>query len=259
VSDAASPGPSTSEREPAADDTIVRVRVPAGSRPGGRGAAARWGWRLGALGLAGVAGLGPLWIQAGVEGRAELEHADEAVARGDADGELEHLGRALRWRAPLWGHDERALERLWDRGEQAQALGDDGRSRALAAYREVRRGLLATRAWGVPHRARWDEANVRIAALMAEQERAAGTDASGRGDPEGFHRELLERVPGPEPIRGNLAALSFVGWLVALGGFVLRGIDPRGRVQPRAALRWGGAALGLLVAWAVLLATAHAG
>ncbi len=206
-----------------------------------------------------VAILLPLWIRVAVDGQRELAYADAAAARHDIDAEIEHLGRALRWRAPALGHDEEALGRLWVIGERHRQQGAVGRAVALAAYREVRRGLLATRSVGIPHRERFDGANERIAALMAEQE-AARAESESEFDvqtAEDRHRQLLSSVPGPEPVRGHLAALAFAGWLLALGGFVLRGIGPRGRLRPRPALRWGGGALLLLVTWAVLLATAH--
>ncbi|MEX1363308.1 MAG: hypothetical protein AB1Z98_09295, partial [Nannocystaceae bacterium] len=182
--------------------------------------------------------------------------ADQAREAGQLDREIEHLGRALRWRAPLLSHDERALERLWALGQQQQARGTEGRAAALAAYREIRRGLLATRSCGISHRDRWEQANERIAALMAEQEHELGP-SNPSAAAEHHHQQLLSREPGPDPLRANLAALAFVGWLVCVAGFVLRGVDPRGRLRPRGAVRWGLAALGLLVAWAGLLASSH--
>jgi hypothetical protein len=47
--------------------------------------------------------------------------------------------------------------------------------------------------------------------------------------------------------------LAFAGWLVASAGFVLRALDAQGRLRSRPAVRWGGASLLLLIAWAVLL------
>ena len=218
----------------------------------------RRGWRRPVIALAALAAaLVPVAARVVVEGRAELAAADEARAAGDLDAELEHLGRALRWRMPGSGHDEDALERLWALGQAHEVRGAEGRDVALAAYRELREGLLATRAWGIPHRERWEAANDRIAALMAAQERDNGTDVSGTGDPEGFHRALLSRVPGPDPIRGNLAAVAFAGWVVCTAGLLLQGLGPRGRLRPRPALRWGLGAVLCLVVWAVLLATAH--
>ena len=148
----------------------------------------------------------PLWLRAGIDGAAQLRAADEAAAEGSFDREVEHLGRALRWRAPLWSHDEQALERLWAIGEAQQARGAEGRAGALAAYRELRRGLLATRAWGIPHRERWEEANARIAGLMAEQERALGLDASGDGDPVGLAHGLEEPLRRPRRGHGHVAS-----------------------------------------------------
>lgn len=236
-------------REPAAD------RGPVG--PGPRATWRPWGRRLAiAAGVAGAVLL-PLLLRAGLEARAELAEADRAHDRGDLDAEIVHLGRALRWRVPLSGTDEDAIDRLEALARAQEALGPQGRDAALAAHRELRRGLLATRVLDVPHRERWAHANARIAALMAEQEREQGTDASGTGDPEAYHLALLSREPGPAPLRGHLAALGFSGWVIAVVGFLLRAIGPRGRLRPRPALRWGLGVVGLLVAWAVLLAGAH--
>jgi len=209
----------------------------------------RIGWAL--LLLFGVSI--PLAARVAWEGKAEIDAADQARAEQMLAQEIEHLGRAARWRLPIASHDEIALERLLEIGAEQEALGDDGVQLALAAYREVRRALLATRSWGIPHRDLFHEANRHIAALMAVQERAFGTDLSGRGEQEAYHLELLERVPGPDPVRANLAALAFLGWIVASGGFVLRALDAHGRLRPRPALRWGGASLLLLVAWMLLL------
>ncbi|MBL4684838.1 MAG: hypothetical protein JKY37_09635 [Nannocystaceae bacterium] len=199
----------------------------------------------------------PLLVRVGWEGRAELQAAAHARSQEDTDAEIEHLGRAARWRMIGLSHDEDALMRLEAIGRLASAAGEDRRHVALAAYREIRRALLATRSFDVPHADQFHRANAHIAALMAEQERAFGTDPAAREDPEAFHLALLERMPGPQPWRSNLAALAFLGWLVACGGFVLRGLDGQGRLRPRPALRWGGASLVLLVAWAVLLVVAR--
>jgi hypothetical protein len=201
-----------------------------------------------------VAVTSPLVVRAGWEAHHELERADAASALGDVDGEIEHLGRAARWRVPGLPYHGRALERLMEIGEQAESQGDlDGMLQSLAAFREVRAALLATRTWRVPRRALFDEANERIASIMARQEAELGTDVSGTGDPRAHHLELLQAVPGPDAVRGNLAAFAFVAWLVAVAGFFMRGLDAQGRVRPRPGLRWGGASLLLLVAWMVLL------
>jgi len=195
----------------------------------------------------------PLVGRAAWEGRRELELAAEASELRDVDAQIEHLGRAARWRVPGFGHDEAAVDALMELGAAAEARGDAGSQRALAAYREVRRALLGTRGLFVPQRERFHEANERIAVLMAAQEERFGTDVGGRGDPYAYHLELLEEVPGPKPGRALFAALAFVAWLAAAGGFLVRGLDERGHLRPAPAVRWGGAAVVLLVAWMVAL------
>ncbi len=212
-------------------------------------------WTLWSVAVGGAFAV-PVVVRVGWEGHDALDRAAQAQRAEDDDLQIEMLGRAARWRMPGLGHDEEALAQLVALGEAAESQGADARPRALAAYREVRRALLATRAWQVPHRDVFDDVNVRIARLMAAQEEAFGTDVGGQGDPYSYHLQLLQDVPGPDPVRGNLAALSFLGWLAAGVGFVVLGIDAKGRVRPRPAARWGVLSLVLLVAWAVLLATA---
>jgi hypothetical protein len=219
-------------------------------------AASRVRGRLGRVGyvaaLAAVVMI-PLCGRAAFEGRAEVQAADEAQQAGDIDGEIMHLGRAARWRTPILSHDEDARARLFALGEAALAEGESSESVALAAFREVRRALLATRALSVADPEQLQRANEHIAELMAAQEARFGTDVGGTGDPRAWHLDKLQAAPGPTPWRAMSAALCFVGWIVASAGFVLRGLDAAGRLRPRPAVRWGAASLVLLVAWAMLL------
>lgn len=234
-----------------------RAPAPAEPVPNEPGASPRGGWRRSAIVLGVlVAVLVPIAARVAIEGQAELAAADVARARDDVDGEIEHLGRALRWRMPGRDHDDVARERLWAIGQAQEARGADGRDAALAAYGELREGLLGTRVWGIPHREDWEAANLRIAVLMAAVERDYG-EGRELEEREAFHRVLLGEEPGPDPVRANLAALAFAGWVVCTAGLLVRGLGPRGRLRPRAALRWGLGAVLSFVAWAVLLATAH--
>lgn len=216
-----------------------------------------WWRRFILTGLVVVVAVLPLWLRVGIEGRLELARADQARTQDAPDREIEHLGRALRWRAPLLDHDERALDRLWALARQQQQRGPVGREGALMAYREVRRGLLATRAWDIPHREHWEQANAQIAVLMAQQEHELGFRGESQTEAQQHHRARLQRISGPDPIRAALASLAFVGWIAAVVGFAWRGLDRAGRLRPRPALRWGLGALFALVAWTVLLAVAH--
>lgn len=189
----------------------------------------------------------PVGIRAWVDGRAALQ---EALSTEDLDLRIERLGHAARWRLPLASHDEEALDMLVELGEHSEAPV------SVAAFREARRALLATRAWGLADPERFEMLNDRIASAMAAREDLDGTDVGGLGDPYAYHLQLLAREPGPDPVRAGAAAWAFVGWLGALVGFVGRGLDDRGKLQAKPATRWGLAVLLLLAAWTVLLATA---
>lgn len=189
----------------------------------------------------------PVGIRAWVDGRAALQLA---LTTEDVDLRIERLGHAARWRLPLASHDEEALDALVELGEHSSGPA------SLAAFREARGALLATRAWGLSDPRRFEMLNERIASAMAAREEVDGTDVGGLGDPYAYHLQLLSVEPGPDPMRAGAAAWAFVAWLGALVGFVGRGLDERGKLQAKPATRWGMAVLLLLAAWTVLLATA---
>jgi hypothetical protein len=181
----------------------------------------------------------PLVVRVACEAQGELDAAAHARAEGDEDGEVVHLGRALRWRLPLASFDERALDRLVEIGDAAEARGDT--PAALAAFREIRSALLGSRGLDVPHADRLGDIDLRIAALMA----ADADERTAR------HDEL--RVESERP-RGGLfaAAAAFVAWAWVTMRLLLVGIDGRGRLVPGSGVRLGLAALALLVSWMVL-------
>jgi hypothetical protein len=191
----------------------------------------------------------PLVVRAVIDARAELDLADEAAEAGDTDAEIEHLGRALRWRVPFSPHDEVSLDRLFAKGEAAEAAGDD--VGALAAYREARGALLATRVFAVPHADARAELDVRIARLMAAQEQRFGTDTSHGGDLEAHHLSLLQDTPGPNPVRATIAATTFIAWVLTSLAVLWHGIDGTGRVRKRPAVLWGLASIAFLVGWMI--------
>lgn len=215
---------------------------PAAARPGRWRA---WAWAL--VGLALV--VAPLVARVIVDGRAELRRADEAAAAGDVDGELRHLGRAGRWSLPLARHDDRACSRIEVLAQSAtEAAGPAHSPEALAAWRELRRVTLGTRSVLGHDRDRLARANRGIVEQMAREAEEAGREF----DPARARAELSETI-GPPPWRGYAAAACLAGWLLALVGFALRGIDEKGRIVARPASRWGGAVLALLVGWLLLM------
>lgn len=188
--------------------------------------------------------LGSLFVRAWLDGRAQLRQADELSAAGDLDGEIRHLGRAARWRAPLAEHDEHARTRLREIAEREAEAGNI--DTALVAWRELRSAILATRTIDVADPEQLEAANAAIVELMVAQ----ATRDSLAVDSARWAAELDEDLGSRA--RSLSAAACFVGWLIACVGFFVRGIDAKGRLEPRTALRWGAAVLALLVAFVSL-------
>jgi hypothetical protein len=186
-----------------------------------------------------------LLVRAWLDGRAQLQAADAMAEAGDLDGEIRHLGRAARWRVPLAEHDELARARLRELAERETEA--DHVPEALAAWRELRSAILATRTIDVVDPEQLHAANTAIVELMVQEALAAGT----RADSARWAAELDEDLGSRG--RSLLAASCFAAWLVACIGFFARAIDGKGRLEPRPALRWGAAVLVLLMAWIALM------
>jgi hypothetical protein len=205
------------------------------------------GWLIRAAG-AGIVVLGvaaPLLGRVAWEGQAELREADAAGERGRVDLEIVHLGRAARWRSPVSGHDEAALDRLMSIAWEARERGDS--QTALLAHREVRGALLATRGWSSLDEGLYHAVNGEIAAAMAAQERVFGTDLSGSGEAEAYHLALLEQA---RPVASPWAVVASLAIVTAVLGLVI-GVTDRG-VARRALVVLGALALVLAaVAWAL--------
>jgi hypothetical protein len=191
--------------------------------------------------------IGSLFVRAWLDGRTQLQEADAMAEAGDLDGEIRHLGRAARWRLPLAEHDELARARLHELAERETRAGHV--DVALTAWRELRSALLATRTIDVVDPELLGTANTEIVQLMVLEAREAGIAA----DDARWAAELDEDPMGTSRARSLLAAACFAAWLVACIGFFMRGIDGKGRLEPRPALRWGAAVLVLLVAWLSLM------
>jgi hypothetical protein len=176
--------------------------------------------RLVAIVAVAAAVLGVLAIRVVVSGRAALDAAADARARGHVDDAIRGYETAARWSLPLAPHVGEAYARL------RELAASDDPDQALLAWRAIRRAALATRSLWTPHAADLAAANDAIARVSVNQPKAATTDAS-------WHRERLARATRPSIGPLALAGLGIVLWLA--GAFVLarRGLDAAGRI-----VRW---------------------
>ena len=191
-------------------------------------------------------------VPAGWEASRELVQGQAALGARDPERAIRHLGRALRWYLPGLPANGQAAELLWAVGQQAEAEGRP--EQALAAYRELRGGVLGIRTLWQPH-ARWLEpTSTHIARLMAAQ----GT-RDRHGEPASFavreqeHLLLLRQPLAPDPWLSLGVVLGFFGWVAALAAGITWGLDERLRPRwPTAGIAGVLAAL-CFVAWLVCL------
>jgi len=140
--------------------------------------------------------------------------------------------------APGNPYARRALDKL-------AAIGREDPARALPAWREARSAILATRSFYTPHRALLDEANGRIADLMADAEMAAGTQHA-RDKARAWHAARLAQDEAPSVAWTIVALAGLAAWIGCALGLFLRGVGEDDRLRPRAALAWAvGVAAGL--------------
>jgi len=183
--------------------------------------------------------------------RAELELGTAAYERGDWPAAILHLSRSAHWYAPGNPYAIEALEQLRQIGRRAEMEGQV--DPALSAYRAIRTSCLGTRSLYTPHRRRLNEANRRIAALMARQDPPPMDRGKTVAQRQQEHLALLERVEEPSPLLSLVACLAFLTWVGGAFGFVFRALDPELRLRRRPALRWAGVVAAGLVVWAVAL------
>jgi hypothetical protein len=162
----------------------------------------------------------------------------KAATAATGDEEIAHLGRAARLYAPGNPYARRAVEKL-------ATIGREDPARALAAWRELRSAILATRSFYTPHRALLDEANGQIAERMAQAEVAAGTQ-HGVEHARSWHAARLAQDEAPSLAWTLVALFGLVAWIGCALGLFLRGIGDDDRLKRRAALAWAaGVAVGL--------------
>lgn len=151
--------------------------------------------------------------------RQEVAAAHEAIDRGDSEGQVLHLRRAMAYYLPGNPWVIEAHHQLRSLARQAQSGGH--RAMALARWRELRGAILRLRGITRPYSDSLDEANRAIAALSSPGF-AFGVGSAQRA-------RLLARLgspPAPHPVWTLVALAGFCMWV---GGAVLmlfRGLRP---------------------------------
>ncbi|QPJ65099.1 MAG: hypothetical protein G3M78_06735 [Candidatus Nitrohelix vancouverensis] len=160
-----------------------------------------------------------------VNADAELSAAESFLAKGDTESALSHFDRALRWRLPGSGFQERSAQGIWDIATLYEA--EQKMDRALAAYRILRAGFYSTRSLGT-HGEDWIErCNLKIASLMFPS-----TNETSALDKEEILKRLRQEKP-PSSIGSFAVELGFWGWVSSVFVFLFRSVSREGKIVAR--------------------------
>jgi hypothetical protein len=138
--------------------------------------------------------------------------------------------------APGNPYARRAVDKL-------AAIGRDDPKRALVAWRELRSAIMATRSFYTPHRALLDEANDRIAAMMADAEilpdwEAAAGLQHAREKAKAWHAARLAQDEAPSVAWTLVALVGLALWIACALGLFVRGVGDDDRLRARVAIAW---------------------
>lgn len=161
-------------------------------------------------------------------GRAECRRAGAELDDGRPYQAVLHYERAVRWYLPGSPYVGRAVDALWEMAEAAEGAGDP--ELALFAYRGLRGSAYATRSFYQPFPRRIQDAEERIADLMAADPVAAWPDRSL--SPEERRAAVLANLQDHrDPATGWVVVLEigFLAWLGAGAALAFRIGQPRAR------------------------------
>lgn len=202
-----------------------------------------WRWYLAALGLVLLVVVGRVWYSA----RTELS---KARAARTAVERLDRFQWAMRWYLPGTSAPQDAADEITDWAIRAEQQGRP--ENALAAWRRLRGGILATRHLWSPFDARLPEANRRIATLTADLQLASGAPSIRGRDRATLiqdHFALLQLDAAPRPGWSIAVFFGFLGWVGGAGWTIRRGLTPAGGLVRRPFLRGLAATITCFAIW----------
>src|SRR5215510_10441599 len=160
---------------------------------------------------------------------------ENAYTHGEHKRAITHYERTIKWYTPLSTVVQRAVERLWQLGTEAEARGDV--SLALEAYQTLRSSLYAVQSFYIPYQSWIPKSEERIAPLLAKTKTDAEEDRLAQ-DTARFAAQLQRHV-GPYLGWSVLVEIGFLGWVGATVGLIWYVVDAQGNFARRQGLLWG--------------------
>jgi len=184
-----------------------------------------------------VAFVALLYAKTAYNARQDFALGEEAYTQGKYKVAVTHYERTIKWYTPLSPVVQRAVERLWQLGMEAEARGEV--SLALEAYQTLRSSLYAVQSFYVPYQSWIAKSEERIAPLLAKTKAGdeQGEDKLAQ-DTARFAMQLQRHV-GPYLGWSILVELGFLGWVGATIGLIWYVVDEQGNFVRRQGLLWG--------------------
>jgi len=180
-----------------------------------------------------------------IEAKQEFQEGSAAYQAGKLEKAIVHFDRAAHWYAPGNFYVEKALNRLWEIGNQVEK---EDPKMGLLAYDSLRGSIYAIRSFYWPYRDYLPRVNERIADLRA-QEQVKDQSGTIYGAAHAFHRKALET--DERPYIGWVAAveIGFFGWIFAVVALIWKGFDREGRMHWKRSVPWMVAIVVFFTCW----------
>ena len=184
-----------------------------------------------------VAFVALLYAKTAYNARQDFALGEESYTHGEYKVAITHYERAIKWYTPLSPVVQRAVERLWQLGTEAEARGEV--SLALEAYQTLRSSLYAVQSFYVPYQSWIAKSEERIAPLLAKTRAGEEQGEDKLAQDTARFAMQFQRHVGPYLGWSILVELGCLGWVGATIGLIWYVVDEQGNFVRRQGLLWG--------------------
>src|SRR5262245_34340367 len=178
-----------------------------------------------------------LYAKVAYNANQDFALGEDACTHGEYKRAITHYERTIKWYIPLSTAVQRAVERLWQLGTEAEARGEV--SLALEAYQTLRSSLYAVQSFYIPYQSWIPKSEARIAPLLAKTKAGEEQGEDKLAQDTARFAMQLQRHVGPYLGWSVLVELGFLGWVGATVGLIWYVVDAQGNFARRQGLLWG--------------------
>jgi len=190
-----------------------------------------------------------LYAKAAYNSRQDFALGEDAYTQGEYKRAMTHYERTIKWYTPFSTVVQRAVERLWQLGTEAEARGEI--SLALEAYQTLRSSLYAVQSFYIPYQSWIPKSEERIAPLLAKTKAGEEPNADKLVQDTARFAMQLQRHVGPHLGWSILLEIGFLGWVGATVGLIWYIVDEAGNFARRQGLLWGGLMAVFFALWLI--------